>query len=43
MADEAQALYSGLPPVYGGPDTPWYKAGDEAIAVGEAEAAEDAA
>jgi hypothetical protein len=43
MADGARALYSVFPAVYGGPDTPWYEAGDEAIAVGEAEAAEDAA
>ena len=43
MADEAQALYSVFPAVHGGPDTPWCKAGDEAIAVREAEAAEDVA
>ncbi len=36
-------LYSVFRAVYGGPGTPSSTAGDEAIAVAEAEAAEDAA
>lgn len=36
-------LYYVFRAVYGGPNTPSYKAGDEAITVAVAEAAEDAA
>jgi len=36
-------LYSPFRAVYGGPSTPSYGAGDAAIAIAEAEAAEDAA
>ena len=36
-------LYYVFRAIYGGPDTPSHEAGDEAIALAEAEAAEDAA
>jgi hypothetical protein len=36
-------LYCLVRAVYGGPSTPSYEVGDEAVAVAEAEAAEDAA
>jgi hypothetical protein len=43
MANEARALYAVFRAVYGGSDTPSREAGDEAIAVAEAETPEDAA
>ncbi len=39
----APVLYSVFRAIYGGPGTPSDEAGDEAIAIAEAEAAEDAA